>query len=137
MLRPGFTRLWPRSLQGQVLLAVALALLLVQGVSAVLLYRAQADRREAALVHAAALRIFAAVREDAGLPRPPRLELGSHRNRPHAIGENGRAFRYERTSRSPLHSGAAWPRTRLLVGPSSPVRDAASAPAGGVTSKVP
>lgn len=57
-------RLWPRSLQGQLLLAVALALLLAQGISAVLLYRAQAERREAALVHTAALRLFSAAREE-------------------------------------------------------------------------
>jgi len=68
-------RLWPRSLQGQLLLAIALALLLAQGISAVLLYRAQAERREAAMVHAAAIRLFAAGREDGrfGLPalHPP------------------------------------------------------------------
>ncbi len=57
-------RLWPRSLQGQLLLAIALALLLAQGISAVLLYRAQAERREAALVHTAALRLFSAAREE-------------------------------------------------------------------------
>jgi len=49
-----------------VLLALALALMLAQVISAVLLWRAQADRREAALVHAAALRLFAATREGAG-----------------------------------------------------------------------
>ncbi|HVR90441.1 MAG TPA: ATP-binding protein [Novosphingobium sp.] len=107
MPRPKFPRLWPRSLQGQVLLAVALALLLVQGASAALLYRAQVDRREAALVHAAALRIFAAVREDAGLPRPQRPEFGARRNDPHDIIENSRAFRHERTAQSPLRSGEA------------------------------
>ncbi len=55
---------WPRSLQGQLLLAIALALLLAQGISAALLYRAQAERREAALVHTAALRLFGAAREE-------------------------------------------------------------------------
>jgi hypothetical protein len=43
--------IWPKSLQGQLLLAVAMALLLAQGISAVLLYRAQVERREAALGH--------------------------------------------------------------------------------------
>ena len=56
--------LWPRSLQGQLLLAIALALLLAQGISAALLYRAQVERREAALVHTAALRLFGAAREE-------------------------------------------------------------------------
>ena len=55
--------LWPRSLQGQLLLAVAMALLLAQTISAVLLYRAQNDRREAALIHTAAIRIVTANRE--------------------------------------------------------------------------
>jgi len=69
--------LWPRSLRGQLLLAIALALLLAQGISAALLWRAQAERREAAVVHAAALRLFAATRDDrmhdlAG-PHPPEL----------------------------------------------------------------
>lgn len=54
---------WPRSLRGQLLLAVGLALMLAQGISAALLYTAQAERREAALVHAAAIRLFAANRE--------------------------------------------------------------------------
>ena len=47
-------RLLPSSLRGQLLLAVAAALLLAQGISAALLYRAQTERREAALVHGAA-----------------------------------------------------------------------------------
>lgn len=65
---------WPRSLQGQLLLAIALALLLAQGISAVLLYRAQAERREAALIHTAAMRLFGEIREaglrPAGSPTP-------------------------------------------------------------------
>ncbi len=54
---------WPRSLQGQLLLAIALALLLAQGISAALLYRAQADRREAALIHTVAMRLFGEIRQ--------------------------------------------------------------------------
>ena len=59
------TRLLPRSLRGQLLLAVAVALLLAQGISAALLYRAQTERREAALVHGAAMRLFAANHDEA------------------------------------------------------------------------
>ena len=44
------------------LLAVALALLLAQGVSALLLYRAQAERREAMQISAAAFRLLRASR---------------------------------------------------------------------------
>ncbi|HOB13258.1 MAG TPA: ATP-binding protein [Novosphingobium sp.] len=64
-------RFWPRSLQGQLLLAIALALLLAQTISAVLLYRAQADRREGLLVHTAAMRLFSAIREDGIAVTPP------------------------------------------------------------------
>lgn len=76
-------RFWPRSLQGQVLLAVALALLFAQAISATLLWRAQAERREAALVHTAAMRLFAANRDDRflGLPgeHPPEMIASARR----------------------------------------------------------
>lgn len=70
-------RLWPRSLQGQLLLAVAMALLLGQAINAMLLYRAQAERREAALMHTVAFRLYGALRDDdEAVPRrfrrPPR-----------------------------------------------------------------
>ena len=55
-------RLWPRSLRGQVLLAVMLALLVAQAVSAALLLRATENRRDAAVLNAAALQL---VRQDA------------------------------------------------------------------------
>jgi len=69
-------RLWPRSLQGQLLLAVALALLLGQAINGVMLYRAQTDRREAALMHTIAFRLYGALRDDDEVPshrfrRPP------------------------------------------------------------------
>lgn len=51
-------RLWPRSLLGQMLLALALGLLVAQSISAVLLYQAAENRREAALVNAAAFRLL-------------------------------------------------------------------------------
>ena len=57
-------RLWPRSLQGQLLLAGALALLLGQAINGVMLYRAQAERREAALMHTVAFRLYGALRDD-------------------------------------------------------------------------
>lgn len=77
-----FGRFWPRSLQGQVLLTVALALLLAQAIGAVLLMRSQEARREAALIHTAALRLYAAEQRgerglDDGTPpefRGPRAE---------------------------------------------------------------
>lgn len=55
-------RLWPHSLQGQMLLAIALALLVAQGLSAALIWRAQHERREAALINNAAFRLAAGTR---------------------------------------------------------------------------
>ncbi len=65
----------PHSLQAQLLLAIAVALLLGQGLSALLIYRAQEGRRDAALIHAAAYRLiqFADPRED-DQGRSPRIE---------------------------------------------------------------
>lgn len=52
-------RLWPKSLLGQVLLTVGLALLVAQAVSAVLLFQAGENRREQAVLNAAAFRLIA------------------------------------------------------------------------------
>ncbi|RKF22524.1 two-component sensor histidine kinase [Altericroceibacterium spongiae] len=51
------TRFLPKSLFGQVMLAIALALFLAQGLSAILLYRAQQQRQEALLINAVAFRL--------------------------------------------------------------------------------
>lgn len=61
--------LWPRSLRGQMLLAIALALFLAQGIGAILLYRAQHERIEGALIHTAAFRLGVAAR--GGWAEPP------------------------------------------------------------------
>ena len=87
-------RLWPRSLTGQLLLAVALALLLAQSVSAVLLYRAQAERREAFQIGAAAFRLLRASRTGE-IDRPPRFR----------DGPRGREFQLERSAHSPAQPG--------------------------------
>lgn len=52
-------RIAPTSLQGQVLLAIAAALLVAQAIGAVLVWRAQIERTEAATAHALAFRIIA------------------------------------------------------------------------------
>lgn len=75
-------RLWPRSLQGQLLLAVAVALLLGQTINGVLLYRAQAERREAALLQAVAFRLYGALRDGENtvprrFRRPPMEAMGN------------------------------------------------------------
>jgi len=53
-------RIWPSSLLGQVLLAVALALLAAQAISAALLYRAAEERREQHFVGSLAVQLVAA-----------------------------------------------------------------------------
>lgn len=91
--------LWPRSLKGQLLFAVALALLLAQAFSAVLIYRAQAGRREAALIHTAAFRLLTATRGEAA-----RL----HRRRdfgPRMQFDRPRSLRIEQADHSPLRAG--------------------------------
>lgn len=90
-------RLTPKSLQGQLMLAIALALLLAQGISAGLRLRAQADRREAALVHAAALRIVATGHD--------RLMALIHGGEPPELAESARGARIEVSSGSPLRAG--------------------------------
>lgn len=105
MIRRALTRLWPRSLQGQLLLAVAVALLLAQAIGAVLLYQARDARREAAVLHTAAFRLFAAQ-----VPEQPRRIARARR------GERGpdiemlrqsRGFLNETTQQSPLRDGEA------------------------------
>ncbi len=71
--RRGFGPLGAHSLLGQMLLAVAGAVLLIQGLGALLIYRAQAERREADMIHAAAFRLIAALR--GGVERPPGVAL--------------------------------------------------------------
>ncbi len=88
-------RLWPRSLQGQLLLSVALALLLVQTFSAFLLYRGQMERREASAVHAAAFRLLSSL--PPGQARHVRREPGFVRV--------PRSYRVEQTTKSPIRPG--------------------------------
>ncbi len=53
-----FSRFWPRSLQGQMLLAIAIALLIAQGLSALLIWRMQHERHVAGIAQAAAFRLL-------------------------------------------------------------------------------
>ena len=95
---------WPKSLRGQVLLAIALALFLAQGIGALLLYRAQHERIEGALLHNAAFRLIVASRTDsldgAEQPGPPERADG----RPGPPPEMHR-MRLERTADSPIRPG--------------------------------
>ena len=96
-------RFWPRSLKGQLLMAVALALLLAQGFSAALIYRAQAEHREAGLVHAVAFRLLSAPQGDPHWLRP-------HRHGPHDPFETPRGFHIQKSGESPLRQGEAHDR---------------------------
>ncbi len=102
---PPDMRLWPRSLRGQLLLAIAIALFVAQGVGALLLYRAQAERREDALVNSAAFRLAGAVERMDGAP---------DRLREHWLRDGGRAghwrFRVRVADASPQRVGE--PRQR-------------------------
>lgn len=123
-------RLLPRSLMGQMMLAVAVALLAAQTIGAVLAYRAGAERREAALLHSAAFRLLMTARDDDQERReePRRLrdrdadvrrERGPERG-PGPRGGGG-GFRLERVAAPPQQAGdvrdaeAARELRRILV----------------------
>jgi signal transduction histidine kinase len=97
--------LWPRSLRGQVMLALAFALLVAQGVSAALLYRAQAQQRDEQVIHALAIKLVMASRED--VPAPGSADDGARapgNAMPAIPGERHRHFRHglpEDVSRGP------------------------------------
>lgn len=91
-------RLRPSSLMGQMLLAVAAALLLVQGLGAVLIYRAQRDRFEADTMNAIAFRLNAQMRGSDHAPR----RMNGPRN---GFGERLHRYPVEISPISPLRQG--------------------------------
>jgi signal transduction histidine kinase len=93
-------RVWksflPKSLLGQMLLSVALALLVAQGISAFLLYRAQEQRREMGALNGLAFQLVA----------EPRFDF----RRSNLDGRDGtprrwQRLRVERTAQNPLRPG--------------------------------
>ena len=102
-------RLWPQSLKGQVLLTMALALLLAQTVSAVLIYRAQASLRQDALIHTAAIRLVtASQRQEAGAETPGASLKPPPNRRKHErqrVFDGPRGFRVEEAAQSPIQPG--------------------------------
>ena len=86
----------PRSLMGQMLLAVAVALLLVQGLGVFFIYRAQSARFEQAAFQGAAFQLVMSARGEA--PASPQSGLRG----PHG---HMRGFRVELTELSPLRAG--------------------------------
>ncbi len=97
------TRWWPHSLKGQLLFAIALSLLLAQSISAVLLYRAQTELREAGLVHTAAFRLLNAERPD----RRARID---HPRLPPSLAHSARRARVEEAAASPIKADDALDR---------------------------
>lgn len=109
------SRLWPRSLTGQMLLAVAIALLMVQGLGAFLIYQAQHQRMQMSNVHAAAIRLAAGPRGAEFMERFRRGQGTRYQIRSRGLG-------LEQSEISPLRKGenrdAAAERqlTRVLAG---------------------
>ena len=92
-------KLWPKSLKGQVLLTLALALMLAQAISAVLIYRAQTNLRQNALIHSAAIRLISASQRDAA----HHVQDAPEDRSDHAAGPRG--FRVEVIAHSPEQHG--------------------------------
>ncbi|KUR73740.1 histidine kinase [Novosphingobium fuchskuhlense] len=92
--RRGFS-LWPRSLQGQMLLAIAVALMVAQAFSAALMWRMQHERHFAGLVNYAAFSLLGrSPRAQFGPPPPPDgegPEIGLRMPRPLRVQEEARA----------------------------------------------
>lgn len=92
----------PRSLQGQIMLAIALALLIAQGISAALIWRAQHERHMMQLVNAAAFRLIG----DRMLPMRPEEMRGPRRPPPPDDGFRlPRPLRLQVTPASPWQGG--------------------------------
>ncbi|MCJ2188889.1 ATP-binding protein [Novosphingobium beihaiensis] len=87
----------PRSLMGQMLLAVAIALLLVQGLSSFLIYKAQREAYETGMINVAAFRLIVDTRG------PGAFSRHNHSPDRSAIGNPPpRAFPLEISNQSPI-----------------------------------
>ena len=91
-MRNIFARVLPRSLLGQMLLAVAVALFVAQVISAVLLYRASEQRREMGYANGLIYQLIA----------QPQVDI--RQNGRHG-GQLSRRLRVEQTTAYPLHPG--------------------------------
>ncbi|HUD27644.1 MAG TPA: ATP-binding protein [Novosphingobium sp.] len=94
----------PKSLMGQMLMAVAAALLLVQGIGALLVYRAQRESFEVGMVNAAAFRLIAETRGFGGLDR---MRRGDRGDRGPFGGAQPRGFPVEFGTASPVRADEA------------------------------
>jgi signal transduction histidine kinase len=92
--------LLPKSLLGQMLLAVAVALFVAQGISAVLLYRAAEQRREMGYANGLAFQLVA----------QPQIDI--RQNARHGRGHESRRLRVEHTPDNPLRPGESRDKRR-------------------------
>mgnify|MGYP005990642037 CR=1 FL=1 len=102
------TRFLPRSLLGQVMLALAAALLIAQAISATMLYRAASERRELAVTSAASFQLLVGQRRDLRDERRRRARPPS--GRPGPVEDEPfirlpRSIRFSQSQTSPLLSG--------------------------------
>jgi signal transduction histidine kinase len=95
-------RLLPSSLLGQVLLAIAIALVAAQAFNAVLLYRGAVERQQSASANALAFRLLGPERRGSGLEVPPEL-----RETRRARGMRALGLRLERSATDPIVSDDA------------------------------
>ena len=108
-------RRFTQSLLGQVMLSMAAALLIAQGISAVMLYRAASERRELAIMNAAAFQLLAGARRAERAPSERGERRGARRlARPLSPAGEGerrirlpRNIRYREAGQSPLVPGQA------------------------------
>ena len=128
-----WSRYWPRSLQGQMLLAIAAALLIAQALSAGLIWRMQHERQVAGIANAAAFRLLGGQSrlrfddlgfgrrgfppgrspfERRGVPRP--LKLLVERNAPGQPGDHRRTD-IEETLRDLLEAQAVTPSALVVI----------------------
>ena len=125
-------RLVPRSLFGQVMLAMGAALLVAQAISAALLWQAAESRRETALLHAAAWRLTApaaqpqmrewrtrtgerrSARREFGLPMPRAFALRDGQARP--LPDGARADHDLENQFSDILTGRGVPFSGVAVG---------------------
>lgn len=100
-------RFLPKSLLGQMLLSVAFALLVAQALSAILLFRAQEQRREVGRISALAFQLIAEPRFDYRSVAEPENDAGndaenSETRAPNQRRPGWRRLRLERSATSPL-----------------------------------
>jgi signal transduction histidine kinase len=107
MTLPRLRFLRPHSLMGQMLLAVAAALLLVQGLGAFLVYRAQREGYEAGMLNAAVFRLIMETRGPRGLVRHQNGRPGDSPGGPLSGGPPPKGYHLEYSTSSPAQPGEA------------------------------